>query len=293
MIESDGKESESLAGKVSGEGDAPDTVLVLGGGGMKGIAHVGAIKALEEAGIRPDAIIGTSIGGLVATLVAGGLGWRELTEITRKLKKEDIVSVNRRALWLGGVRAMSVFEEERFVGWLERVLPTRHFAELIVPLRINATSLVSGEEVWFGSGHREDVDLVTAVYASCALPVYFPPARVGDDVLVDGGVLNVLALSEAAAWGARRVIAVDVGADFLPPREGYFEQGLVAIHDRVLNLNMQKQRRERADRFSDLPTLYIRPEIGHLHTFDFDRTQFFMEEGYRAAREALAGEAAA
>src|SRR5690606_4839321 len=122
--------------------ESPETVLVLGGGGMKGIAHVGAVKALEEAGIRPDAVIGTSIGGLVATLIAGGLGWRELMEIVRKLRKEDIVAINRRSLWLGGVRAMSVFESEQFVEWLERILPARHFEELILPVRMNATSLV-------------------------------------------------------------------------------------------------------------------------------------------------------
>jgi NTE family protein len=271
----------------------PETVLVLGGGGMKGIAHIGAIKALEEAGIRPDGVIGTSIGGLVATLIAGGLGWRELTEIARKLRKEDIVAVNRRALWLGGVRAMSVFEDGHFIEWLERILPARYFAELIIPLRINATSLITGEEVWFGSGYREDIDLVRAVYASCALPIYFPPARIDDDVLVDGGIINTFPLSEAAAWEAKRIIAVDVGSDFLPPKEGYFEQGLVAIHDRVLNLNIQKQRQECLDRYGDLPSIYIRPQIGHLHTFDFDRTQFFMEEGYRAAREALAAAEAA
>jgi NTE family protein len=272
---------------------SPKTVLVLGGGGMKGIAHVGVVKALEEAGIRPDAIIGTSIGALIATFLAGGLGWRELAEIARKLRKEDIVSINRRALWLGGVRAMSVYEDDTFRKWLDGILPARYFSELIIPLRINATSLVTGKEVWFGSGHRLDVDLATAVYASCALPVYFPPALIGEDVLVDGGVLNIFPLSEAVAWKAQRVIGVDVGSDFLPPPEGYLSQGLVAIHDRVLNLNLQSQRRICLERYGDYPGLYIRPQLGHLHAFDFDRTQFFMEEGYRAAREALTSPAAA
>ena len=79
----------------------------------------------------------------------------------------------------------------------------------------------------------------------------------------------------------------------MPPSEGYFEQGLIAIHDRVLNLNLEKRRLDALARYGDLPMLYIRPKIGHLHTFDFDRTQFFMEEGYRAASEALeAAEAA-
>lgn len=273
--------------------EKPGTVLVLGGGGMKGIAHVGVTKALEEAGIRPDAIIGTSIGALTGAMLAGGLGWRELTEVVRRLKREDIVTFNRRALWFGGVRATSVFEDGPFRSWLERVLPTFHFSELITPLRINATSLVSGQEVWFGDGYRTDVPLLEAVYASCALPVYFPPLHLEQDVLVDGGVLNALPLSEAKAWGAERVIAVDVGSDLVPPHAGYFDQGLIAIHDRVLNLTLVRQRADSLKEHSDLPLVYIRPKIGHLHTFDFDRNQFFMEEGYRAAREALAAAEAA
>jgi NTE family protein len=290
-------ESGSRGDPMSLEGGSqeqrPGTVLVLGGGGMKGIAHVGVVKALEESGIRPDAIVGTSIGSLVGALLAGGLGWRELAEIARKLRKEDIVSINRRALWFGGVRALSVFDGDHFRNWIERILPAHYFPELIVPLRINASSLVSGEEVWFGAGHREDVALHEAVYASCALPLYFPPARIADDVLVDGGIINTFALSEAGAWGGEKVIAVDVGSEFLPPPAGFFEQGLIAVHDRVLNLNLTRQREDCLDRYQHLPLLYIRPEIGHLHAFDFDRTQFLMEEGYRAAREALAATAAA
>jgi NTE family protein len=266
---------------------APGTVLVLGGGGMKGIAHVGAIKALEEAGVRIDAIIGTSIGALVGTLIAGGLGWRELTEIALRLRKEDIVAVNRRAMWLGGLRAASVFTAEPFLAWLDRILPVMHFEELMMPLRINASSLVTGKEVWFGTGHRQDLTLLDAVYASCALPIYFPPFRDQDDVLVDGGVLNALPLSEAQRWTANRIIGIDVGADFLPPREGYFDQGMIAIHDRVLNLNLRNQRQRCLEMLPTLPVTYVRPRIGHLQTFDFDRNQFFMEEGYRATREVL------
>jgi NTE family protein len=265
-----------------------NTVLVMGGGGMKGIAHVGVIKALEEAGIRPDAIVGTSIGGLIGALLAGGLGWREMTEVALRLKKEDIVAVNRRAMWLGGLRASAVFLEAPFRRWLDNVLPTIRFEELMTPLRINATSLITGHEVWFGSGHDEEVSLLDAVYASCALPVFFPPARIDGDVLVDGGVINALPLSEAEAWGANRIIGVDVGADFVAPREGMFEQGMIAIHERVVNLSIRNQRVQSLERYSHLPFLYIRPKIGHLHTFDFDRNQFFMEEGYRAACEAIA-----
>ena len=254
---------------------------------MKGIAHIGVWKALEESGIRPDAIVGTSIGALIGACLAGGMGWRELAEVSRRLKRQDIVSVNRRAMWLGGVREPAVFEGEHFLEYIRRSLPVQEFGRLRVPLRLNAVSLVSGEEVWFGADGRTDVPLAEAVYASCALPMYFAPARIGDDVLVDGGILDVFPVRRALEWGAERVIGVDVGSDFLPPDPGYFDQGMIAIHDRVLNLNLQGQRARCIDDVKDSPLLYIRPKIGHLHSFDFERTQFFLEEGYRAAREAI------
>lgn len=275
------------------QAERPRTVLVLGGGGMKGMAHIGAWKALEESGIQPDAIIGTSIGALIGTCLAGGMGWRDLAEVARRLKKEDIIAINRRAVWLGGVRESAVFEGPHFVEYIRRTLPVRHFSEMRIPLRINAVSLVRGEEVWFGTEIPEGASLAELVYASCALPIYFPPARVGGDVLVDGGVLDVLPIRRAAEWGAERIIAVDVGSDLLPPDPGYFDRGMIAVHDRVLNLNLQQQRQRCLDEWDGPPMVYIRPKIGHLHGFDFDRTQFFLEEGYLAAREALAAAEAA
>ncbi len=271
----------------------PRTVLVLGGGGMKGIAHIGVWKALEDQGIVPDAIIGTSIGSLIGASVAGGMGWRELAQLARSLTKEDIVLINKRAIWLGGVREEAVFEGDHLRAYLERVLPVKEFGEMKLPFRLNAVSLVTGREVWFGTGVREDVSVVDAVYASCALPIYFPPARIGQDFLVDGGVLDVLPIRAAAEWGAERIIAVDAGSEMLPPAEGYFDQGMIAIHDRVLGLLLVRQRETCLAEWDGPPLLYIRPRVGHLGGWDFDRTQFFLEEGYRAAREALAKEEAA
>ncbi len=269
-------------------GSAPRTILVLGGGGMKGMAHVGVWKALEEAGVRPDAIVGTSIGALIGACLAGGLGWRGLAELALSLTKDDIVKINRRAMWLGGVREQSVFEGDHFRRHIAQVLPVEDWGELSIPFRMNTVSLVTGTEVWFGDGVRHDVPVPDAVYASCALPIYFPPLHTeGDDYLVDGGVLDVFPVRQAAAWGAERIIAVDVGSEMLPPAEGHFDRGMIAIHDRVLNLNLKEQRSRCLDGWDGPPLLYIRPHVGHLGGWDFERTQYFLEEGYRAAREAL------
>ncbi len=265
----------------------PRTVVVLGGGGMKGTAHIGAWKALEEAGIVPDAIVGTSIGALIGASVAGGVGWRELAEMALALRKDDIVSINRRAVWMGGVREESVFRGDHYREWIGRNLPLRSFAEARIPVRVNAVSLVACGEVWFGTGAREAVDPLDAVYASCAIPIYFPPLRLDGDVLVDGGVLNAVAVDQAFAWGAERVIAIDVGAEIQPPPAGHFDRGMIAVHDRVLTMNIEGQRRRNSEAWKGRPVTLVRPRIGHLGTWDFHRTRYFLEEGYRATREAL------
>ena len=269
------------------DGFRPRTVLVLGGGGMKGTAHVGVWKALEDAGVRPDAIIGCSIGSLIAAAIAGGLGWRELAEVARGLTKEDIVQINRRAVFMGGVREEAVFRGDHYHAWIRRHMPLTSFAEARIPVRINAVSLVGCGEVWFGTGVRDDVDPADAVYASCAIPIYYPPLRLDGDFLVDGGVLNVLPVDQAFAWGAERVIAVDVGAEIQPPAADYFDRGMIAIHDRVLAMNMAGQRARNLEAWKGRPVTVVRPRIGHLGTWDFARTQYFLEEGYRATREAL------
>jgi NTE family protein len=268
--------------------ERPRTVLVLGGGGMKGIAHVGAWKALEDAGVRIDAIMGCSIGALVGCSIAGGFGWRELAEIARKLKKDDIVSINRRAVLFGGVREEAVFDGDHFREYIRRNVPLKSFADARLPVRVNAVSLVHGEERWFGTGVDETTPVADAIYGSCAIPIYFPPLRLDGDVLVDGGVMDVLPVKAAAAWATERVIAVDVGSEIVPPAADYFDHGMIAIHDRVLTLNLQQQRRRALeDEWTGPPLLAIRPRIGHLGGWTFDRSQFFLEEGYRATREAL------
>jgi NTE family protein len=274
-------------------GGAPRTILVLGGGGMKGLAHIGVWKALEERGMRPDAIVGTSIGALIGACLAGGMGWRELAQLALALRKEDIVEINKRSLWLGGVREESVFDGDHYKEYLRAHLPVQSFAELTLPLRVNSVSLVTGTEVIFGDGARTDVPLVDAIYASCALPIYFPPLKLDGDHLVDGGVLDVFPVRKAAAWGAERIIAVDVGTEMTPPGEDFFARGMIAIHDRVLTLNLCEQRTALLRTYDGPPMVYIRPRIGHLGGWDFDRTQYFLEEGYRAAREALSKEAVA
>jgi NTE family protein len=266
---------------------AERVVLVLGAGGVKGMAHVGAWKAVEEAGLQVAGIVGTSIGALVGACLAGGCGWPVLAPKAMALKKKDIVSMNGRSLLLNGIRQRSIFHGERFQGYIRSMLPAERFDELALPLSINAVDLETGGVEWFGAGGRTDVPLADAVYASCALPLFYPPAEIAGRFYVDGGVRDALPIERAVSLGAEMVIAVDVAAGEVKDSLDTVAKGMVAIHHRVYDIMSYAHRTARLERWNGTPLLYVRPRLDGVSTFDFTQTRFFLEEGYRATRRAL------
>ena len=265
-----------------------NVILVLGGGGVKGMAHVGAWKAVEESGLRVSEIVGTSIGALVGAALAGGHGWNDLVSLAMALRKRDIVSMNGRSLLVNGIRQASIFHRDRFHSYVRSVLPVDSWSELSIPLSMNAVDLESGEQVWFGAGGRTDVPLADAVYASSALPIFYPPAEIGGRHYVDGGVLDTLPISRAAERGAELIVAVDVGSGETKDALDTISKGMIAIHHRVFDIMSHTRRRSRIADWDGPPLIYVRPRLEGVSTFDFTRTQYFLEEGYRAARSAIA-----
>ncbi len=271
-------------------------VLVLGGGGTKGLAHVGAWRAIREARLEVAAIVGTSIGALVGASIAGGMELPELERRGLALTKTDIVGLNRWALLLNGIRQPSVFRDEPFREYIRSVLPVESFDALSLPLAMNAVDLETGEQVWFGAGGRTDVTLADAVYASGALPLFYPPAEVLGRHLVDGGVADSLPISRAAGLldglGAERIIAVDVSAGATKDSLDTIAKGMVAVHHRVYDIMNYTRKRERLDGWDGPPLVYVRPALDGYSTFDFDSNGRFIEEGYRSTLEALGTSAA-
>jgi NTE family protein len=263
------------------------TVLVLGGGGVKGLTHAGAWRAIADAGIEVSEIVGTSIGALVGACIAGGQGWPELSASAVALKKPDIVLLNRWALLLNGIRQPSVFQSEALQSYIASVLPAMTFQELGLPLSVNAVDLETGDMTWFGAGGRMDVGLAEAVYASCALPLFYPPAQIGESFFVDGGVVDPLPIARAAERGADQIIAIDAGAGKVRDSLDTVQNGLVAIHHRVMEIVGWQRKRIMLESWDGPRLIYVRPQLDGFSTFDFAQTSYFLDEGYRATREAL------
>lgn len=261
--------------------------LVLGGGGLKGLAHIGAWRAIQESSFEPAGVVGTSIGAVMACCFAGNVEWRELDRTARRLTPEDIVRVNRRAGWIHGVKQQSVLRGDVLRDFYQRILPPLSWEETPIPAQVNAVSLRTGESVWFGRGGRTDVPVVDAVLASSALPVLFPPVQLDGEYYVDGGTVDMLGLDRAAELGATGILAVDTGAGGEEDPEEVVDQGLVGIQQRVFAIMSAHRRREKLAVWSRLPVTLVRPTLDGLGVFDFSKIDYFLEEGYRAAKAAL------
>jgi NTE family protein len=263
------------------------TWLVLGGGGLKGLSHVGAWDALVELGVRIDGIVGTSIGALVGALAGSGMSSADMRAHALALDRARVARVNRRAVWINGIRQESVFRGDTLRSLYASTLPRRGWSALRIPVLMSVVDLADGSMQWFGTGARSDLSLVDAVYASAALPVFYPPHAVDGHAYVDGGIADTLPIQKAADEGAEKIIAVDVGSGGDVDVREVLDGGMIAVHQRVLAIMMAARRRESVTEWSGPPLAYVRPRLAGYDTFDFENIPFFLEEGRRAMREAL------
>lgn len=187
------------------------TAFVLSGGGSLGAVQVGMLAALEARGLRPDLLVGTSVGALnAAYLAANGYDAAaigRLAAIWRTLRRADVFPIDpfRQALAVAG-RRPSLCSRRSLRRLIDSNLSIANFEAARIPLHIVTTDVMSGEEVLLSSG-----DLPTAVLASAAIPAVFAPVERGGRVLMDGGVANNAGVSHAIALGADRVVVLPAG----------------------------------------------------------------------------------
>jgi NTE family protein len=282
--------------------DRPRVGLALGSGSARGWAHIGVIRALENAGVYPDIVCGTSIGALVgAAYVAGDLD--RLESWVLELRVSDVVGFLD--VSLGG----GVIKGDRLIQFFRRHFTECPIDELRVPFAAVATSLRTGAEVWLRRGSTVD-----AVRASAALPGLFAPVRWEGSFLVDGGLVNPVPVSVARALGADIVIAVDLGSDILGRRfraasgpgtpPGAIEKWMRKLRENLRGLadaqspdepvmpsmldvlttcmDIVQVRIARSRMAGDPPEVVVAPRLARLRLLDFHRAKEAIEEGYRA-----------
>jgi len=187
------------------------TAFVLSGGGSLGAVQVGMLQALTERGETPDLLVGTSAGALNAAYVAGhGISQGSLdvlADLWAGLRRRDVfpISPGRHLLALTGTRE-SMFSSDGLRALISKNLPYRLLEDAPIPVHVVATNLLSGEEVLLATG-----DAISAVLASTAIPGLLPAVHRDGLVLVDGGLANNAAISQAATLGADRIFVLPTG----------------------------------------------------------------------------------
>ena len=263
-----------------------DTCLVLSGGGARGMAHIGVIRVLERERIPVDCIVGTSMGAVVGSLYASGMTAAEIESglraldwnamfvdridrrtFTQRRKDEDRSFVAKGGFGLRDGKLTvppSVFEGQRLaVALRAALLPSaniKRFDDLPIPYRAIGTDLETGDAVAMDRG-----DLVNAVRASMAVPGALAPVSYEERSLVDGGMSINLPVEIAQKWGAKRVIAVDIGAP-LKKREQLTDP--FSITDQMVTALMLKETKRQRERLGVGDVLII-PELGDLSSADF------------------------
>jgi len=244
----------------------PKIALVLGGGAARGYAHVGVIKTLEANGIRPDIIVGTSVGSVVGALYAAGYSGFELQRLA--LAMDDAMVSD----W--SLPDRGFIKGEALQNYVNTVLSNRPIEKLARTLAIVATDLQTGEAVVFRSGNTG-----MAVRASSSVPGVFQPVRINGHEYVDGGLVSPVPVSIARSLGADVVIAVDVSNK---PRNGRTASSLDVLLQtfNIMGQSIASHELLQAD-------VVIRPNIDGVGGTDFQGKHLAILEGEKAAAESL------
>ena len=295
----------------------PRIGLALGSGSARGWSHIGIIRVLEEAGITPDIVCGTSIGSLVGAAYADGQIERLETWV-RSLTWQGVVGL------LDFSVSGGLIHGEKLFAFLRSHFQDKDISALPKTFGAVATELVSGREVWLREG-----SMVNAVRASASLPGLFTPSQFDGRLLVDGALVNPVPVSLCRAMGADIVIAVDLNSDLigrhskgngttpapapaptpvpatahgalssmwdkLPRGLGRLKSGPAASRDMPsifdvlsISLNIMQVRITRSRLAGEPADILIRPRLANFALMDYHRAAQAIEEGERAARQVL------
>jgi len=257
-------------------GGSPSFAVAFGGGGARGLAHIHAVEALDEMGIRPVAIAGSSIGAIIGAGMAAGMSGRDIHDYARSVlgSGREVAARMWRArggaladLVQGGLR-LAQFDIERILGaFLPDVVPQR-FEELGIPLKVTATDYFGHEQIVFTAG-----ELHSALAASAAIPAIFRPVRRDDRVLIDGGIYNPVPF-DLLHGIADIVIAVDVVG--VPVANARRTPNAIDLMLGATQLMMQSI--TAAKLVQTQPDVMLRPPVSRFRALDFLKIDAVMLE---------------
>lgn len=238
--------------------------LVLGSGGLRGMAHIGVLKVLEEEKIPIHSIVGCSIGSLIGALYASGYSAQRLNRMTHHLRKRE---------WLDlVVPRMGLFAGKKILTVMEVMTRQRKIEDTKIPLYIVATDLLSGQEVVLKEG-----SIAEAVRASTAVPGIFAPLAKEGKLYADGAIVNPIPVDVADRLGADVIVGVDLANDLSTVQV----KNVVDVVLRSIDIVEQQI----GQKHSEAADVMIYPAVGHISPSDFDSVAECIRLGEEAARE--------
>lgn len=245
----------------------PIVALVLGSGGARGYAHIGVIQVLEQHGIHPDFIVGTSAGSIVGSIYASGKTANELRDIALNMKANDVRDVK--------IDLKGFFDGKKVENYVNEQVNNTPLEKLKTPMYVVATQLKEGKKVVFNYGNTGQ-----AVRASVSIPSMFVPTKIGEDEYVDGGLVSPVPVEVAHDLGADIIIAVDILAQPIHTETsnvwGLFNQNINIMQNHLAREELQ---------YADV---IIQPELKEkAHIFDVKNREITIQAGRDAAQKQL------
>ncbi|MDM7949682.1 patatin-like phospholipase family protein [Hydrogenophaga sp.] len=246
----------------------PRLGLALGGGAARGFAHVGVIQELERNGIRPDLVVGTSAGSLVAALYASGMDAAALERAALSMDEATLTD------WMLPILSRGMLRGDALARYVRQAVGGRLLQDMAMPLGVLATDLGSGQGVLFRRG-----DAAQAVRASSAVPGVFAPVLIAGREYVDGGLVAPVPVGQARSMGAEVVLAVDISAD----PQGNDASGMLGLLLQTTAIMGQS-----INRFELASAeLVVRPALSGVGSADFASRQRSIEAGRAAMQAAM------
>lgn len=279
--------------------DKPKIGLVLSGGGAKGLAHIGVLKVLEEAGVKVDYVAGTSMGAIVGGLYASGYNATQIDSIFRKINFDDLIrekiprtsknfyekrndQVYAVVLPFDGFKVKAPAAYSKGVNIYNLLTKLTHqsryiddFNQLKIPFLCIATDIETGKQVVLNKGV-----LPTAMLASAAFPSLFYPVKINDQVLIDGGVSNNYPIDELRKMGADLIIGVDVQDD-LKERKDLVDATKILVQ--ISNMQMIEKMIDKRKNTN----IYIKPDISGFNVVSFQAGEDIVKRGEEAGYKVL------
>jgi len=251
----------------------PKVILVLGGGGARGFAHVGALKALREANVPIDMVVGTSMGALVGSLYCSGVKIEDLEKIGEDIKWSDISNLGIPSL-ITMVTSEKLLSTKKMEDYVNKMIGNKYFFQLDTPFACVATDIKTGEKIIFKEG-----PVAPAARASANIPGLFAPVEYRQRFLVDGGLVENIPVSVAKLFNPDIIITIAVSADIT---KNSYDNVFFTLFQTIYIQGQQSDRENLA-----MSDIVIAPKVSDISAIELDKAGECIDAGFIAAKKSL------